>query len=115
VGSLTLSLAQPQLLSEQLELLANTGGSNGAGGRAADVWTVQTTVSGRRYTRATRAASAELMQGGKPDDANMIEIALDTVGVNPAWRVRAADGSTYEILTQAVQGPITFVRARQVP
>lgn len=111
----TLSLAQPVLLSETFELLANTGGSNGAGGRSSNAWTVQSTVKGRRFTRANRAASSELLQAGRATDPDLTEITLDTAVVDGAWRVRSvSDQHVYEILSYSSQNGITFMRVRQV-
>lgn len=113
MGALT--IARPNLLAEQFELLANTGTSNGAGGRSSSAWTVQATTRGRRYTRATRNTPTEQTQGGKPSDPNVVEIVLDTMTVDGSWRVRAVkDATVYEILALSKQDGLTFVHARQV-
>lgn len=113
MGAVT--LAKPTLLSERFELLSNSGGSNGAGGRLSSSWAVEATVRGRRYTRAVRNTDTETMQAGKQSDANVVEIALETATLDGAWRVRSiADQSVYEIVSLSRQDGVAFVHAREV-
>jgi hypothetical protein len=116
VGSLDIDLRPSQpLLCESFELQANSGASNGAGGRSSGTWTTQRTVSGRLYSRTTRGGSSESMQGGTQSDPDVVEIALYAVGVDGSWRVVGlSDGSVFEIVTVTEQPPITFLRVRKV-